>query len=244
MATRSVRRPANRERIFYASMGLIILALVFAGFAPTYFLRGIVDAGRPLPPMSPLVHLHGIVFSAWVVLFITQTALITGRQHKLHMKFGYAAAGLAAAMVGVGLLTGIRQMQRGSNPGDLPPEMWFALPFWSIAAFAILVGAGLAFRKTAQVHKRLMLLATIGMLQPAIGRMTFPFELLGPETNALVAFLMATPLIAWDAFQRRRIHPATMFGISILAAEQLIRVATWHTAGWQSFAYTLGELLR
>ena len=243
MATAFSVRGLSGERLFFGAMGLAILALVFAGFAPTYFLRGVMDAGRPLAPLAPLVHVHGIVFSAWIILFIGQTALISTRRPKWHRRVGYAAAALATAMIVVGLLTGARQLAIGINPASLPPAMWFALPFWSLVAFAVLVSAGLAFRRNPQAHKRLMLLATLGMLQPAVGRMSMPFHPLGAETNALMAFLMVVPLIVWDLKRKGAPHRATLFGIAVLAAEQLIRVTTWHTEGWQSFAAALATAI-
>lgn len=237
MATRA--RPAirlTRERIFYGGMGLTILLLVFAGFAPSYFLRGTIVSGRPLTPMTPLIHIHGLVFTAWLLLFIAQAALISGRQHRLHMRLGTISMALAAAMVVVGVMTAVQQVGRGSGPPGIPPLTWAAVPLIDMPVFAGLVAAGYRFRRDPQTHKRLMLLATILMLQPAIGRMPMPATPLAGETGTLVAFLMVLPLIGWDLFQRGRLHKATMIGVAVLAAEQLLRMAVWRTDAWQSFA--------
>jgi hypothetical protein len=226
---------ATTERRFYGVMGVVILLLVVAGFAPSYFLRGWIDAGRPLPEISPLIHLHAAVFSAWIGLFIVQTALISGRRHALHRRLGGVMIGLAAAMVVVGVLVAVAQVGRGSGPPDIPPLAWIAVPLFDLTTFAGLVGAGYVFRRYPQTHKRLMLLATILMLQPAIGRMPWPPALDG-ELGTLMAFLMVLPLIAWDFVQRGRPHRATMIGVAVLAAEQLLRIALWRTEEWQAVA--------
>lgn len=80
-----------------------------------------------------------------------------------------------------------------------------------------------------------MLLATILMLQPAIGRMPWP-PALGGELGTLMAFLMVLPLIAWDMVQRGRLHRATLIGVTVLGAEQLLRITVWRTEEWRAVA--------
>ena len=60
------------NRRFYTGMALAIAITVFAGFAPTYYLRTYYQT----TPLGGLRHLHGLVFTAWVLLFVIQTALI------------------------------------------------------------------------------------------------------------------------------------------------------------------------
>lgn len=243
MATqaRTAARP-GAERLFYGGMGIAVLLLVFAGFAPTYFLRGAMDAGRPLAPMTPLIHLHGALFSAWIGLFVVQAARISARRHRLHMRLGTLAVGLAAAMVAVGAMTGIQQVERASGPPGIPPLVWLAVPLIAILVFAGLVAAGWANRRDPQTHKRLMLLAAVQMLQPAVGRLPWP-PALGGELGTLAAFLMVLPLIAWDLSQRGRLHKATAIGVAVLGGEQLFRIAMWRTEAWQGFAAWLVAML-
>jgi hypothetical protein len=244
MATQA-RAPVRpeRERLFYGGMGLLILLLVFAGFAPTYYLRGAIDAGRPLSPMTPLIHLHGAVFTAWLALFIAQTALISTRRVAVHRRLGGLAMGLAAAMVVVGVLTAVQQVVRASGPPGIPPLTWFAVPLIDMPVFAGLVILGYLNRRDAQTHKRYMLIATILMLQPGIGRLPIPETPVGPELLTLIAFLGVLPLWLWDLAQRGRIHKATAIGTAVLAGEQLFRMAVWRTEAWQSFAgWVVGAL--
>ena len=56
---------------------------VFAGFAPSYYLRflsGGPGATISGGPFTGLLHLHGALFTAWVLLFVIQTALVASRR--------------------------------------------------------------------------------------------------------------------------------------------------------------------
>ena len=238
MATKArPRLRVTKERLFYSGMALLIFALVVIGFAPTWFMRGSWPTLRPLRPMTPLIILHGTLFTTWIALFVTQAGLISARQHKLHMKLGLATVALGAAMVVVGLLVGAGQVARGASPPGLPPLTFFAVPFLDMMVFAGLVAGGFAARRDPQTHKRLMLCATGLMLQPGIGRMEFIPNFLGPETTAPIAFLtVAIPLVAWDIVQRGRPHRATLIGLGALGGEQLLRLAIWRSEPWLAVA--------
>jgi hypothetical protein len=240
MATKAARPKfelrLTKERLFYSGMALLIFTLVVVGFAPTWFLRGFVPAARPLHPMTPLVMLHGTLFTSWILLFVTQAGLISARQHKLHMKFGLATVGLGATMVVVGLLTAAGQVIRGTSPPGIARLSFFAIPFGDMLVFSGLVAGGFFTRRDPQSHKRLMLCATALMLQPGVGRMDFLPLFLGEETTAILAFVLATPLLVWDFVQRGRPHKATLIGLAALGGEQLVRIAIWRTEAWLSVA--------
>src|SRR5262245_40225988 len=84
---------ARRDRIFYTGVSLAFLVTAFVGFAPTYFLK----AAFHTPVLPPLLHVHGLVCTAWLVLLFAQTGLVAARQVRLHMKLGMAGALVAAA---------------------------------------------------------------------------------------------------------------------------------------------------
>lgn len=50
-------------------------------------------------PFTPLVHLHGALFTGWVLLFIAQTALAASHRVAVHRRLGMVGALLAAAMI-------------------------------------------------------------------------------------------------------------------------------------------------
>src|SRR5881397_812536 len=153
-ASQTVSRRINDRRL-YIWAAILTPIIVLIGFARTYYLKGFFNT--PAIP-SRLVHLHGLVMTSWVVLFITQVALVETRRTKTHQRLGIAGTVLAALVFVVGLFTGIYAAARGASPG--PPALQFLIiPIGDILVFGILVGAALYFRRRLDVHKRLMLLA-------------------------------------------------------------------------------------
>jgi hypothetical protein len=222
------------ERAFFTTMAGVFLLIVFIGFAPSYYLRGIIDPGHPLLPMTPLVHAHGLLFSLWILLFITQTSLVAAGRTDRHRRLGVLGVVLAGAIIVVGFLTAIHGVARASGPPGIDPLVWLAVPLFELSIFAILVGAGLLRRRDVHTHKRLMLIAMIGLMGPAVGRMPWPVAL-----QAYVAFLgyvLLVPLVIWDFKSRRRPHPATVLGGMLLIGIQLVRMTVWQTPGWREFA--------
>jgi hypothetical protein len=151
---------------------------------------------------------------------------------------------LAVVLVVLGLLTGARQVEVGSGPPNLPPLTWFATPFLDMVAFSGLVAGGYAYRRDPATHKRLMLCATLIMLQPSIGRMSWPeTTVFGSELATFIAFAFALPLLAWDLLQRGRPHGATLVGLGVLAGEQLLRLAIWREEAWLLIAERIVRVL-
>ena len=160
--------PWRRDRLFFSGMAIAAALVVFAGFAPTYYLKAAFGA----PELSPLLHAHGLIFTSWIVLFVVQTRLIAGRRTPLHRRLGVLGGLLAVAMLIVGTMAAIASARRGfTPPGGPPPLTFLIIPLGDLFVFSVLVGAALYFRRQSQTHKRLMLLATLALLTPAIARL-------------------------------------------------------------------------
>jgi hypothetical protein len=228
VATRPIA--LNTDRIFYTAMAVAIAATVFAGFAPTYFLKGYFGS----PPLSLLVHAHGLAFTSWLVLFFTQTVLIASRRVDLHRKLGVVGAVLAGILVILGVATAIGSVRANHTPPGLDPRSFLALPLFDILVFAILVGVGITFRKNPETHKRLMLLATIAMLDAAIARLPGLFAL-GPLAFFAVQdlFVIAGPV--YDFASRRRINAAYWWGGLLILVSQPVRLLISQTPLWLAF---------
>src|SRR6266545_1559305 len=97
------RQVKSRERIFYSGMAMAILLAVFVGFSRTFYLRPYFHSER----LIPLLILHGIVFSSWMALFMTQTTLVATKRTRIHMKLGVAGGVIAALMIIIGSFTAI-----------------------------------------------------------------------------------------------------------------------------------------
>ena len=114
----------RRDRRFFSGIALVIAGVVFIGFAPTYYLKGVFGT----PELAPLFHLHGLLFSAWIALLVVQTQLVARGRTGLHRRLGVAGGALAVLMVAAGLAAAIAAARRGTPPdaiAGLPPPLVF-----------------------------------------------------------------------------------------------------------------------
>jgi hypothetical protein len=232
------KNPAKYDRIFYSGMAVAMLISVLVGFAPTYY--GKLFSSAPMHtisngPFSVVVHIHGALFSAWVALFVIQTTLIAQHKVKVHRTLGVIGAVLAACMTAAGMTVAIEAMRRGAAPPGLSPLQFFAIPFFDMTNFAIFVTAALWMRKNKEAHKRLMLLAYIGIIAAAVAR--WPGVLPhGPLAFYGLTFIFLAAAIVYDLISRRRVHPAYIWGGAFLVLSVPLRLALSGTHAWQSFA--------
>jgi hypothetical protein len=222
-------RRARRERLFFSGMAIAFAVVVFLGFAPTYYLRALSDR----PALSPLVHLHGVLFSAWILLLLVQTNLVAMKRTDLHRTLGVAGGALAALMCIVGYVVAISAGRRSAaNPGDLK---FLIVPVGALIVFPALVGAAFLLRRRVDFHKRLMLIATIELMNAAVDRLPGVFAAgLAPFYPGTDLFLIA--LAVYDAVTLRRLHPATVWGGLFLVVMQWLRVTLMDTSAWLAVA--------
>ena len=236
MTVALIRTAVHRsDRPFYTGMSLAFILTVFVGFAPSYYLKGYFrDA-----PLTPLVHLHGLVFSGWILLFFVQTVLIASNQIAIHRRLGIAGAGLAVLLVMVGLATAVAFARRNFPTAGTGVLRFLATPFADMLVFAILTMAGIWCRRRPEAHKRLMLVATIGLLGAAISRWPIAIMRTGPLAFFVVTDLFVLVGILHDLWSQRRIHPAYIWGGLLLVASQPLRLAIGRTGVWLVFARLL-----
>lgn len=233
-ARRPAGRPPRAGSRLYAWFALLAGLTIFAGFARTLYLRSISGA----PPLSTLLLVHGIVMTGWFLLFGTQVWLVESGHAKLHRRLGVLGAVLAVLVVYVGIAAAVDAGRRGVGPAlGVTPAVFMAIPLFDIPVFALLVGVALWHRRRGDVHQRLMLLATLGMLTPAIARI--PLALIqdgGPPVFFGLAFAIVAACVAIDTFRSRRLHPAFLWGGALLAGMLPVRLFVSHTEAWTRFA--------
>ena len=226
------RSLASSDRRFFLSISIVIALVVFAGFAPTYYLRGYYQT----EPLRSVFAIHGAVFSAWVVLFVVQAALVSARRTDIHRKLGVVGGVLAALMLVMGYQAAIAAATRGfSTPGLPPPLVFLAVPMFDLVVFAALVGAALWYRRNPAAHKRLMLLAMLAVITAAIARLPGVLPL-GPPAFFGLTDLFLIVGIAWDKWTRGRVHPAYIWGGLFLVLSQPLRLAVSGTDTWLKIA--------
>ena len=212
-------RAAAHSR-FFARMASTLLVAVLVGFAPSFYLRPWFDVA----PEAPRVWLHGSVLTAWFALFWLQAEWVARRRIAWHRRAGWLGAAIAFAAV----VTAVHVTLAAAAAGTTNPR-----PVWSnlanATAFATFVGTAIALRRNSDTHKRLMLLASIAFVQPALARFFVWSPLAGLAPNPVVGGLTASllfllPLVAHDLATRRQLHPATLIGGVALIAIRLTAV--------------------
>jgi hypothetical protein len=200
-----------------------------------------------------------VVFSAWPALLLVQASSIAKGNQNAHRAMGLVGISLATAMVTIGVAAAIQTLTIGlsSGYGDRSRAL-LILPISAVGLFAGFVVAAVANIRNPEVHKRLMLLATIALLQAAMGRVFFELITGGgpglrpglgeppPVATAVVPSLLLNLLIVagvvHDWRTRGRPHPAWVWGGAIITAVILMRGPVAATATWSAFADALAHI--
>ena len=248
MATIAVpaRQPAVSR--FYVTMAAIFVAIAFGGFFATYWLQ----VARGTFTGSPAVHLHGLLFSLWTLFFLSQATLMANRKVRLHRAWGLLGISLATAMLFTGLMVAIEGLQSRLDSGYGNAARAFTIvPISGIFLFAVMVAAAIANIRRPEWHKRLMLVATAGILQAPIARFFFlaatgggpgmrpgigpppPIER-GIMAGVLVVSLVVAAMI-YDWRSRGRVHPAYWWGFGALVTVQSLRPIVGYSDAWYRF---------
>ncbi len=235
---------ADAVRVLYAAAALLVFVLMLLGFQQ-FYLHGRAYPAHPLaPPVRTLLIAHGVAMTLWVVTFVIQSLLIVSRNRHIHMALGPFAVALAVAMVLLGLWLPIQStrfepdvMIWGMNRAH-----FMAVPVFSILTFGAFVTVGFLQRRRAEIHRPMMLLATLSVIPAATDRITglpnlyattMLGALFGPFFTAGmigVLFLVAKSLLT-RAFDRR-----FAVGLAVLTVVDMLIMRVAHTSTWGHFA--------
>ncbi len=200
-------------------MSALFFAVVLIGFSRSFYLKSYFA----FPVLPVHLHFHGIALTAWFALALVQPWLIRTRRAGLHRKLGVIGAALAVSVVLTGLWT---VAIRDAPEIDQYPTR-AAGNLASLLMFSSCVSFGLFFRKEPETHKRLMLLASIPILAPALdrlaripmlndswGKILYWFPAPPEAAFATLSFLFLLLLVvANDFISRRRVHKGTVIGL-------------------------------
>jgi len=230
----SVTKPVPRlDHKFYGVVSLVLALIVFVGFAPTYYLKNFFH-GEPLPQ---LVHIHGFVMTLWYALFIVQVWLASTGRIALHQKVGYAGLFLAGAVaiLGTTVSIGLAQRRLHANPNSTLGPFLLGLQLFSIVLlFIILMAAAVYWRRRADYHKRLMTLAMLTVLGPAIVRLPGINDHSIPAAIAIGTSLVLICAVV-DTVRHRRLHPAFGWGGALVISSVFIVAPFAQSAAWIHF---------
>jgi len=224
-----------RDRRFYLFVTILTAALVFTGFARTFFLNGFF-AKLHLPS---LFIVHGVVFSSWLAVLVTQAMLVSAKRIRLHKRLGYASIAIVVSMFALGWIMSVQAAQRGfTPPGGPPPLSFLAFQIFGLFLFVGIVAAGYLLRNRPETHKRLMVAGTITILTPAVDRIFFLFT-----TNLVLIKTLGLQLVlllacmAYDLFTRKRVHVAYLRSTAAFLVFIPLAIFGGATGPWLAIAH-------
>lgn len=208
---------SRHRTVFFPVMALILLATVFAGFWNTLFFRS-----ETTGPLAVHLYVHGLVVTAWFVLFSVQTLLVANGRTALHRRLGVVGAVIACGVVVTSLVTLAQLVSSWRAQGvDVEAQRpLLSLIMWgdlgALTAFAVLLVRGLMVRHRSDAHRRLMLLATLAIISPALIRLADLPVFAGIDGVLLTMgglLTLAAVLVLYDLATLRRIHRETLWGV-------------------------------
>jgi hypothetical protein len=224
------------ELSFYACMAWLLVVVAVVGFAPRSL--AIVSGVTPNPPL--VVHLHAAVMASWTVLLAIQATLSLAGRMDLHRKWGLASLVVAPlVLIMLIAITIIRQNDAAGTPaGPLVNNILF-VQIRSILLFPTFFVWALQTRHAdPQTHKRMMLLATLSLLDAGIARMSwlpyneFPQDYLAVH---LYLLLLLVPALLYDLIKLRRIHRAWVWGLVLMLPWVVAAEFVWWSDWWGKF---------
>jgi hypothetical protein len=224
------------DRRFYAGVAFGTALITFIGFAQTYYLKVLFRT----PPLRQLLHIHGLVMTAWFVLFFVQVRLIAVHRKDLHRRLGVAGAVLAGLALVLGAAVALSQGHLHliqNDPAVDPPLVFLPVPLGVLLLFGIFVTAAILLRRRADYHKRLMVLACLSILLPSIDRLPFRFiEFAQQSTLFGINDLCVAICLVYDTFKGRRLHPVWVWGGALIVGLQILTLMLRHTPAWLRIA--------
>ena len=196
-----------------------------AGFSQT------VNANLFHPPVPrPLIlWVHATAFSLWVLFYILQSGLVRIRKVSTHRLLGWFGVALAIFMAPLGVITGIVMCRFDIAHYTMPNavaakadiQAFLAIPFWDMLAFAIFVGLAIFWRKKPELHRRLLFIATCGLMDAAFGR----FAVLDYYDHYYIALDVLILIgMARDLIVDRHIHKVYLYALPCIVIGQALTV--------------------
>ena len=215
----------RRGHSFYLALTLFLMATVVVGFWPTYFgqlLRG--GGTRPL-----VMHFHGAIFTGWMLLLFVQVSLAASGRVAAHRRIGTFGIWYGAAVWVMGVIATfaapVIHVHRGEWPLDQAAG-FLILPIGDMILFGLFFGAAIRYRHKPEIHKRLIVAATVSLAFAAVGRMNLSL----PLSFVIWMAPMAT-LAAFDYASTRKIHRVTAIA-SVTLAMAFLRIPLIEFEGW------------
>jgi hypothetical protein len=215
-----VARNGFIDRYFYLFLSLVIAAVIVAGFSRTVD-QGLIHAA---PARPVLLWMHGAVFSGWVVFYILQSALVRVHKVSVHRTLGWLGAALGALMVVLGFVVSVVMGRFDAVQLKAADPAFLGITFYDMFAFGTLLALAILWRGKPELHRRLLALASCGLLDAGFGR--FPYLL---DHNVFYLCVDAVMLlgVARDLLVDKRVHKVYMYALPALIIGQNLAIYLW-----------------
>jgi hypothetical protein len=222
----------RRGHQFYIGVTLFLIATVVTGFWASYF--GTLLGGGVSRPL--VMHVHGAVFTGWMALLLLQVGLAaSGRVHALRRTGTVGIAyGWLVFLMGciVTIAAPVMHVHAGRWTLDAAAS-FLILPIGDMILFAGLFGAAVFHRHQPEVHKRLIIAATVALAFAAVGRLNYSL----PVFFALWMAPMAAAM-AFDVASIGRIHRINALTTGVMSIA-FLRILVMETNGWKAIGRSI-----
>jgi hypothetical protein len=217
-----------RRRVhgFYLGITLLLIAMVIVGFWPGYY--GPLTSGGVTRPW--IVHLHGVVFSGWMALLLLQVSLAATGRVQLHRRVGHLGIWYGALVLVLGVVVSFAAPVLHVQAGEWTVGRaagFLLLPLVDMVLFAGFFGAAIAYRRKPEIHKRLILAATVALAFAGVSRMAF----LSPLWFLIVWLSPLAMALVFDVISRGRVHAVNVVSITVLAVA-FVRLFYQESEAW------------
>jgi len=220
-------------------MATAMAVVVFIGFTRTFYLRFFFPDAISMAAPEPIFYVHGSVFTAWMCFLVAQALLIRNNKLAVHRSLGWLGVGISVAVVLLGIYVSLVAARRpdGFIGVPLPPLQFLAVPLFDMILFGLFVALAVAWRQRAASHKRLMILATLNLIEAAIIRIPIGFIVAGaPFASRGLSYIFIVALVIWDLRTLGKIHRVTLWGGLIIIISFPVRILVSQTQTWAEFA--------
>lgn len=213
---------SQHQSKFFLYVSYALLVIVLIGFSPTYYLRAFFD----VPAIPLYVYGHGAVLTAWFIWFCVQTTAVNNGRVALHRRLGAVGITIGILVLLSGAAAAMELAPRllekygniDSDISRIAGVVWGNIGM--LVAFMGFLVAAVLNRRRSEIHKRLMYLASIGIILPAFGRIAkFPMIDLPEPPLAFAGLLTFLVLLGiFDKTNTGSVHRVTWVGGIVLFA--------------------------
>ena len=234
-------RVADRSRTtLFLPLAIGLLSLALSGFWFTYW-RPLFAGGT----LAVILHVHGVLWFGWFVLLVIQARLIRSGKTQLHRVVGTAGVPYTGLLVVVSSMVAVQAIARDAHLLTQSIEtVPTIIPLTQIVMFTVFFGLAVARLQQPEAHKRLIILAALVAVTPALARISI--GVLGAPNIPLI-FTVSTLLIVLVAYldwrRTGRLHSVYLWGGIAILTVRVLRIPLAMSPAWSALARQMSGVL-